>query len=130
MKKEKDEFADFIKELAPELLNDPAEKFGMKRSFKGVWIPAEIWLDTNLKDKERLFLTEINSLDNKDGCWASNDYFAQFFHVTPQRASQVISSLAKKGYITVSIKYKPKSKVVEKRTLRLVKKINNEVVKL
>ena len=35
-----------------------------KRDFKGVWIPKEIWLSTDLKVMEKLILVEIDSLDN------------------------------------------------------------------
>ena len=36
----------------------------MERAFKGIWIPAEIWLSKELKIMEKLFLVEIDSLDN------------------------------------------------------------------
>ena len=73
------------------------------RRFQGVWIPAELWLDENLQMPEILMLIEIQSLDRAKGCTASNKYFADFFGKTPQRVSQIIKSLEKKGYI--SIKY-------------------------
>ena len=73
------------------------------RRFQGVWIPAELWLDENLQMPEILMLVEIQSLDRAKGCTASNKYFADFFGKTPQRVSQIIKSLEKKGYI--SIKY-------------------------
>lgn len=50
----------------------------MERDFKGIWIPKEIWLNTHLTMNEKLFLVEIDSLDNEKGCFASNDYFAEF----------------------------------------------------
>lgn len=52
------------------------------RDFKGVWIPAEYWLDPNLTVMEIMFITEIDSLDRGDGCFASNNHFADFFGVT------------------------------------------------
>ena len=52
------------------------------RDFKGIWIPKEIWLNKNLKLIEKIFLVEIDSLDNEDGCYASNKYFAEFFGIT------------------------------------------------
>jgi hypothetical protein len=69
------------------------------RDFKGVWIPKEVWLDRGLTIMEKVFLVEIDSLDNERGCYASNTYFARFFNVTPQRCSQVINSLIKKKVI-------------------------------
>ena len=64
-----------------------------ERDFKGIWIPKEVWLTEELTLQEKVFLVEIDSLDNEDGCWASNKYFADFFNVTTQRASQVINNL-------------------------------------
>ena len=49
------------------------------RAFKGIWIPKEIWLSTDLKVMEKLVLVEIDSLDNEEGCFASNDHFSKFF---------------------------------------------------
>lgn len=71
-------------------------------SFKGVWIPKEIWLAEDLTPIEILVLTEIQSLDNGEGCTASNSYLAGFFGVTRQRISQIISSLKDKEYIKIS----------------------------
>lgn len=39
----------------------------MNRDFKGVWIPKEIWLSTELTLQEKVMLVEIDSLDNEDG---------------------------------------------------------------
>ena len=71
------------------------------RRFQGVWIPAELWLDENLQMPEILMLVEIQSLDRAKGCTASNKYFADFFGKTPQRVSQIIKTLEKKGYISI-----------------------------
>ena len=52
------------------------------RNFKGVWIPREIWLNTELSAIDKVILTEISSLDNENHCTASNEYFAQFCDVS------------------------------------------------
>ena len=63
------------------------EKDNNFRDFKGIWIPREIWLAEDLSHIEKLYLAEIDSLDNgKKGCFASNAYFSRFFKMTPQRA--------------------------------------------
>jgi len=49
------------------------------RDFKGIWIPKEVWLADELNYIQKLLLVEIDSLDNEKGCFASNDYFADFF---------------------------------------------------
>ena len=82
----------------------------MERAFKGVWIPREIWLDTELGWSEKLLLVEIDSLDNEQGCWASNEYFAEFFNLSKDRISKLISSLKNKGYVTVELIYKAGTK--------------------
>ena len=75
----------------------------MERNFKGVWIPKEIWLSKELTLQEKVFLVEIDSLDNDEGCFASNSYFADFFGISKARVSQVIKSLEEKGYITCTL---------------------------
>ena len=94
----------------------------ISRDFKGIWIPKEIWLDKELTIQEKVFLAEIDSLEGKDGCFASNAYFAEFFGITKDRVKQIISSLVEKGYISNQLIYKEGTKQVEKRILRVVKK--------
>lgn len=94
----------------------------MQRGFKGIWIPAEIWLAKDLNITEKVFLVEIDSLDNADGCFASNDYFAKFFNLSKNRCSEIIKALEKKQYLTISYKYKPGTKQIEQRILKLTNK--------
>jgi hypothetical protein len=77
----------------------------MNRDFKGVWIPKEIWIDTELTWMEKLLLVEINSLDNQEGCYASNQYFADFFNLRTSRISEIVNSLVEKKYITSKLIY-------------------------
>jgi hypothetical protein len=88
------------------------------RYFKGVWIPKEIWSNPDLTWMEKLFITEINSLDNDEGCYASNEYFSVFFGLTKQRCSQIINSLITKKY--VSCEYVREGKLIKKRVLRIL----------
>lgn len=92
----------------------------MKRDFKGVWIPKEIWLSKELTLQEKLFLVEIDSLDNEEGCYASNDYFSEFFGLSKNRCSEVIKSLEKKGILKISYIYKKGTKSIEKRLIKVV----------
>lgn len=98
----------------------------MERSFKGVWIPKDIWLSEKLTLQEKVFLVEIDSLDNDSGCYASNKHFAKFFGLSKGRVSQVISSLQKKGFITVSYQYND-DKSIEKRVIKVVNKLNTPI---
>lgn len=75
----------------------------MKRDFKGIWIPKEIWLDKNLTYFEKAVYAEIDSLCGDDGCFASNKYFQSFFKCTERTMSRAISHLQQLGYIEVTV---------------------------
>ena len=70
-----------------------------KRDFKGIWVPKEIWFEKKLNFQEKLLLAEIDSLDNEDGCIASNKYFSEFFNLSETQISIYISKLKKLEYI-------------------------------
>lgn len=97
-----------------------------KRGFKGVWIPKEIWLSPKLSLQEKVFLVEIESLDNEDGCFASNAHFAKFFGLSKGRVSQVITELEKKELITCKYIY-GENKNITKRIVRVVRKLNTPI---
>ena len=88
------------------------------RDFKGIWIPKKIWLNKDLNVMEKLFLVEIDSLDNADGCFASNAHFSEFFGLSKNRCSEIIKSLESKNLI--KIKLIRSGKKIEKRVLKLV----------
>ena len=69
------------------------------RDFKGVWIDRAIWLDKNLTATEKCLLAEIDSLDNKDHCYAKNEYFAEFLGVSSPTISRGIQKLISLGYV-------------------------------
>lgn len=73
------------------------------RDFKWIWIPKEIWLCTDLTLQEKVFLVEIDSLDNEIGCYANNDYFSRFFWVSKTRVSLIIKSLIDKWFLESEI---------------------------
>lgn len=73
-----------------------------ERAFKGIWIPAEIWLHPELSPNERFLWAEINSLDDRDkgGCWASNKYLADFLQLDDEtHISKMISHLVELGLV-------------------------------
>ena len=74
------------------------------RDFKGVWIPREIWLSEQLSLMEKVLFVEIHSLDNADGCYASNRYFAEFFAISERQIRTYIGTLKAKGFVFVTIK--------------------------
>ena len=72
------------------------------RDFKGVWIPKETWLNTDLSIIEKVLLVEIDSLDNSErGCFASNEYLAKFVQLSESRVAHIISDLRKRNYLMV-----------------------------
>ena len=93
------------------------------RKFQGIWVPSHIWFYEGLNMMEKMFYLEINSLDNEDGCYASNDYFAKFFGISKSRCSEYIKSLETKNVISIEIVYKfkngRKTKEIDKRVIRV-----------
>ena len=88
------------------------------QKLKGLWIPAEILLNEELSDKEKIILSMILYLSEEKGsCFASNKYIANIVNVTPERVSKIISSLKDKGYINIEMIYKENSKEVEIRKI-------------
>lgn len=89
------------------------------QKLKGLWIPAEILLNEELSDKEKIILSIILYLsEDTKSCFASNKYIANIVNVTHERVSKIISSLRDKGYISVKLKYKTDSKEIEERQIR------------
>ena len=92
----------------------------MNRDFRGIWIPKEVWLNKDLSANEKILLAEIDSLGGlSDGCFASNQYLAEFFGLSKDRISKLISGLKNKGYITVELVYKEGTCEVNKRIIKL-----------
>lgn len=97
------------------------------RAFNGVWIPKKYWLDENLSIVEVTFMAEIESLDGDNGCYASDNHFAEFFGMTASRVSQIINSLSDRGYLQIS--YEKNDKQVVSRLIRVVNKLNGGIKK-
>ena len=93
------------------------------RGFKGIWIPRDLWLNPKLSVMEMLFLAEIDSLEqDEQGCFASNNHFAEFFGVSRSRSSQIITGLIKKGFVTATYD-RAETKQITKRHLWVVNKL-------
>ena len=75
----------------------------VKRDFKGVWMPREVWLDKRLSALDKVILTEIDSLDQGDnGCYASNQHLAEFCQCSERKVSDAVTKLIKCGYVSVA----------------------------
>ena len=96
------------------------------QKLKGLWIPAEILLNEELSDKEKIILAIIMYLSEETkSCFASNKYIANIVKVTHERVSKIISSLKDKGYVSIKLKYKTDSKEIEERQITpIVENIN------
>ena len=75
----------------------------MERDFKGIWIERDIWLDQRLNALEKILLAEINSLNGGSGCYASNQYLADFCQCSPRTISTALTKLSELGYIKIKI---------------------------
>ena len=63
-------------------------------------IPANVRYDDRLPGKAALLYGEITALANAEGyCWASNNYFAALYHVSPQTVRLWLKALEDAGYI-------------------------------
>tara|TARA_R100001129_G_scaffold183676_2_gene166669 strand:- start:9 stop:782 length:774 start_codon:yes stop_codon:yes gene_type:complete len=81
-------------------------------------IPGNLLRSTDLSMMQRLLYAKILGLDNDNGCYASNQYFADCLGVTKDYVSKALSDLKKKGYISIRLNYAEGSKQVESRTIR------------
>jgi hypothetical protein len=60
---------------------------------RGVWFPAEIYLDSNLSWMEKILLVEIDQLDGGDGCMDDIRYFAEFLQTDDVEVTKMIEHL-------------------------------------
>lgn len=72
------------------------------RGFKGIWIPARVWLSTNLSILEKCLIAEISSLDSGEGCFKSNESFGEFLGVGERQVSRMISHLIDLGFVRIA----------------------------
>lgn len=89
-------------------------------------IPADVRYDKRLTPNAKLLYGEITALCNMHGyCWATNSYFMNLYDKSQQTISNWIRQLKKCGYITLEIVYKPNSKEIDKRIIKLTGGIQN-----
>ena len=82
-----------------------------------IQIPLSLYCNNDLSLIEVFVLNEIISLDEKDGCFASNKHFADLLGISIRRVQQIIFNLTDNGYISVKVEYNSITKEVEKRTI-------------
>lgn len=65
-------------------------------------LTADVRYDKSIPANAKLLFAEITALANKEGyCFASNNYFAKLYEVTPQAISKWVNLLQKAGYIII-----------------------------
>lgn len=81
-------------------------------------IPANVRYDKDLAPNAKLLYGEITALCNEKGyCWASNQYFAELYHVSDRTIKKWVGQLVDKGYIVRTVNYKEGTKEIEHRKL-------------
>jgi len=96
----------------------------MKPTYYAI-IPAAVRYDSSLKPAAKLMFGEITALSQVEGyCYAANAYFAELYNVSKETVSRWINSLKKAGYISVEMTYKPGTKEVDKRIIKVVTEIS------
>lgn len=84
----------------------------------GYWavLPAKVRYDEELRPNAKLLYAEITALADMTGyCWASNEYLAQLFGIAPRTVSDLIGTLARRGYIVVEVIRDERNTVVERK---------------
>lgn len=86
-------------------------------------IPATVWADAELPPNAKLLYGHISTLANSGGvCTAGNEYFAEQLEISKKRTSELISLLAAKGYIDVSVNKTDKG-AVESRVVKIAAEV-------
>lgn len=91
----------------------------MNNHCKEIRVLTEILQVRDLTITEKIILSQIDALDQKEGCFASNNYFAELFLLSKTQRSKIISDLKKKGLISVRYVNKENSKAVDKRVIKI-----------
>ena len=82
-------------------------------------IPAEVRYNEKLNSSQKLFYGEITALTFKTGeCWASNNYFARLYKISPSLISNWLKALENEKLIT--IEYETKGKEIKRRIIRII----------
>jgi hypothetical protein len=91
-----------------------------KKSYYAI-IPANVRYDSSLPANAKLLYGELTALCNAEGyCWASNAYFADLYGVSKKSISNWITTLSKRGYISVEMRYKEGTAEILDRYVRIV----------
>lgn len=99
-----------------------------ERNFKGVWIPAKLYLSGIFSPNEKFVLLEIYSLSKKNGCYATNKHFADFIGLKENTIQKMMLEFERAGYIKRIFEYKENSKEIKNRIIILTQKFLDEFI--
>lgn len=99
-----------------------------ERNFKGVWIPAKLYLSGLFSPNEKFVLLEIYSLSKKNGCYATNKHFADFIGLKENTIQKMMLEFERAGYIKRIFEYKENSKEIKNRIIILTQKFLDEFI--
>jgi len=92
-----------------------------ERKFKGVWIPKEVWLNSELSLLEKIIYTEIDSFcsndeenEIKNSFYGSNKYLADFCQCSESKVSKAIKKLNDKNLIEV-LSFNGRTRIIQSR---------------
>ena len=99
-----------------------------ERNFKGVWIPAKLYLSGIFSPNEKFVLLEIYSLSKKNKCYATNKHFADFVGLKENTIQKMMLGFERAGYIKRIFEYKENSKEIKNRIIILTQKFLDEFI--
>lgn len=70
------------------------------RAFKGIWVPVEIWDNTDLEILEKILLSDImNDCNDHQVCFVDLHYLVWLLQVKERKVKNLLASLEWKGFI-------------------------------
>ncbi|ASV31030.1 helix-turn-helix domain-containing protein [Maribacter cobaltidurans] len=70
------------------------------RNFQGIWIPKQIYLNTEVNWYAKILFLEIHSFtEHGKECYMSNKYISSFLKISERQVSRYISELKALGWI-------------------------------
>ena len=90
------------------------------QKLKGLWIPAEILLNEDLSDKEKIILSMILYLsEERKSCFASNKYIATILDTKFDNRKRELEKEFKEKTYDMEYEYKSKVRKLEKENSKL-----------
>lgn len=92
----------------------------IEHNFTGVWFPKEVWLDNRLSALDKIILLEIDNLDKEEGCFATNEYLAEFCQCSVSKVSNTVNKLISLGYIELK-KFNGRIRILNSCLLKIIR---------